>query len=86
LRLESVSGILAATLNGQPLKLASGAPFRQEIALPSLAERNVLVLEIDRPELGGSPGGDEVEWGLIALVVRTADPATDLASVIPLEP
>jgi hypothetical protein len=71
LRMDKVAGIRSATLNGQPLVLASGGATQYEISLPGLAERNVLVLEIETGEIGARPRDAELEWGLIALVVRT---------------
>jgi hypothetical protein len=75
LQLDQVEGILSLVLNDRPIALTAGAACRYEIEVPALAERNVLVLEIELPEAGCDPGDNREEWGMIALVVRSGEPA-----------
>jgi hypothetical protein len=73
--MDQVEGILALVLNGQPIAPVAAATCRYEIEVPNLAERNVLVLQIELPEPGPEPERRREEWGVIALVVRAIEPA-----------
>jgi hypothetical protein len=84
--MEHVVGVLSVTFNGQALVLASGDAAGHEILLPGLAERNVLVLEIDTSTLSAQPDGADQEWGMIALAVRTVEPEEDPARLVPRHP
>jgi hypothetical protein len=75
LQMDQVEGILALALNGQPIAPVAAATCRYEIEVPDLAERNVLVLEIELPEPGPEPERHREEWGVIALVVRAVERA-----------
>ncbi len=77
LRMERVEGILALELNGRSIGPVSRGTSRYEIELPSLLERNVLVMEIEVPEPGREPAGAGALWGVIALVVRTVEAADE---------
>jgi hypothetical protein len=79
LQMDQVEGILSLTLNGQPISGVSPETSRYQVPLEGLSERNVLVVEVETPKLGANPGGGSGEWGMIALVVRTVDPAEDSA-------
>jgi len=84
--MDHVEGVLSLTLNGQPISGISAAASRYEVPLDCLSERNVLVAEIVTPEPGAKPGGASEEWGMIALVVRTVDPAENSGAQIALWP
>jgi hypothetical protein len=73
LRMDQVQGIVALLLNGKSIFPVSPEITRYEIELPTLAERNVLVLQIELREPAGEITCAGVEWGMIALVVRTGD-------------
>jgi len=75
IQMDQVEGIDSFVLNGQPIAPIATAACRYELEVPNLAERNVLVLEIELPEAGPDPAARRGEWGLIALVVRTIEPA-----------
>jgi hypothetical protein len=72
--MDQVEGVLSLVLNGRSIAPAAPATCHYEIEVPDLAERNVLVLEIELPEVSPDPGGYPVEWGVIALVVRPTCP------------
>ncbi len=65
-------GVVALSLNGQSIFPVLPEITHYEIELPELAERNVLVLEIEMPEPVGKIDSPGDEWGMIALVVRRA--------------
>ncbi len=71
--MDHVEGIVSLVLNGQAIVSIKAACSRYEFEVTNLAERNVLVLEIDLPEAGPGSKGREEEWGVIALVVRPGD-------------
>jgi len=73
LQMDQVQGVIALSLNGQSIFPVLPEITRYEIELTDLAERNVLVLEIDVSQTGGEITGAGGEWGMIALVVRTGD-------------
>jgi hypothetical protein len=73
LQMDQVKGVVALSLNGQSIFPVLPEITRYEIELPTLTERNVLVLEIEVREPGGEITGAGGEWGMIALVVRTGD-------------
>jgi hypothetical protein len=75
LRMERVRGIRSIALNGQTIAPVAVETSRFEIEVTDLAERNVLTLEIELPEEGPDPAGSLQEWGDIAIVVRTVEPA-----------
>jgi hypothetical protein len=75
LEMDRVEGILSLTVNGQPISGVSPETSRYEIALDCLSLRNVLVVEVETSEARAKPDGAGGEWGMIALVVRTVDPA-----------
>ena len=45
--MDQVEGTVSLVLNGQPIAPVAATTSRYEIELPDLAERNVLVLEIE---------------------------------------
>jgi hypothetical protein len=73
LQMDQVEGVVGLSLNGDSIFPVLPEITRYEIELPVLAERNVLVLEIEVPEPAGEITGAGAEWGLIALVVRPGD-------------
>jgi hypothetical protein len=75
LQMERVRGIRALVLNGQHIAPGAVENSRFEIEIPDLADRNVLILEIELHEQGPSGSGSSEEWGVIALIVRTVEPA-----------
>jgi hypothetical protein len=94
LELEQIAGTRSILLNGQPLALVSVTTSRHTIRLGDLAERNVLVLEIETPAPVVSAAGIVDDWGMISLIVRTIEPPHDsvatqiapgVAGEIPLE-
>jgi hypothetical protein len=73
LQMNQVQGVVALTLNGQFIFPVVPEITHYEIELPPLAEKNVLVLELEvRQPTGGITGSGD-EWGMIALVVRSAE-------------
>jgi hypothetical protein len=75
LEMDQVAGTRSITLNGEPIAAVSPETAQYAIELTKLAERNVLVLEIDTPSPGASPAGSGEHWGVIALVIQEAAPA-----------
>jgi hypothetical protein len=75
LEMDQVAGTRAIILNGQPIAAAASETPHYAIELTELAERNVLVLEIDTPPEGVGPAGHGEDWGMIALVIRETGPA-----------
>jgi hypothetical protein len=73
LRLDQVVGTRAIILNGQTIASASAETTHYAIELADLAERNVLVLEIETPPQDASPVENRQDWGVIALVIRDTD-------------
>jgi hypothetical protein len=73
LQMEQVEGVVGLSLNGESIFPVLPETTRYEIELPALAERNVLVLEIDRREPASEITGAAGEWGEIALIVCTGD-------------
>jgi hypothetical protein len=72
LRLESVSGLVAAWLNGRELARPNAGATALCLPLDDpLPPRNVLVLEVD-PQVPSHAGTDAEPWGTIALVIRPA--------------
>jgi hypothetical protein len=71
LQMDQVQGVVALWLNGQPIFPVLPEITRYEIELPDLAERNVLILELEVREPDGEITDSGGEWGMIALVVRT---------------
>ena len=70
LQMDQVQGVVALSLNGQSIFPVLPEITRYEIELPALAEKNVLVLELEMPEPVGKIDSPGDEWGMIALVVR----------------
>jgi hypothetical protein len=94
LEMEQIAGTHSILLNAQPIALASATTSSHTIRLSDLAERNVLVLEIETPAPVVSAAGIVDDWGMISLIVRTIEPAHDsvasqiapgVAGEIPLE-
>jgi hypothetical protein len=77
LDMNQVEGLLSLVLNGRTIGRIAPATCSYEIELSDLAERNVLVVEIELPEAGLIPAEHQKEWGVIALVVRSNDSAID---------
>lgn len=73
LQMDQVEGVVSLSLNGDSIFPVLPEATHYEIELPALAERNVLVLEIEMPEPASEITGAGVEWGVIALVVRPGD-------------
>jgi hypothetical protein len=73
LQMDQVPGVVALSLNGQSIFPVMPEITHYEIELSTLAERNVLVLEVDVRAPGGETTGAGDEWGTIALIVRTGD-------------
>ena len=68
--MDQVAGSSRSSLNGQPI-----APLAPQIVitrskLTDLAERNVLVLEIETPAQRPSRPAVGDEWGMIAWLIR----------------
>jgi len=80
LRLDQVAGIRSMLLNGQPV--AGVAPERSfyELQINHSRDRNLLVLEVERPLPGMESAGASAEWGIVALVVRPIGPAAGSAT------
>jgi hypothetical protein len=70
LKMDQVEGIVSLVLNGRPIGATAAATRCYEIEVTDLAERNVLVLEVELPESRPDAAGSREEWGVIALVVR----------------
>ena len=70
--LEDVPGIVSLELNGESPVCVSPEQTRYEIPLGRLPQRNQLVLEVETPRRDDRPGGESLEWGCIALVIRDA--------------
>jgi hypothetical protein len=75
LELEQIAGTRSILLNGQPIALVSATTPQHAIRLGDLAERNVLVLEIETPAPVVSAADIVDDWGMISLIVRTIEPA-----------
>ncbi len=71
--MEQVDGAVSVVLNGQSIGSMTAAASRYEIEVPDLAERNVLVVEVELPDESADPVSRREAWGVIALVVRTHD-------------
>jgi len=73
LRLDQVPGICSLRVNGQPLAPISPTSSRFEFPLAGLLDRNQLDLEVDIAAAGARSAGDGADWGVISLVIRSAD-------------
>jgi hypothetical protein len=73
LQMDQVEGVVSLSLNGESIFPVLPQTTRYEIELPALADRNVLVLEIELNESAGATTGAWSEWGQIALIVRSRD-------------
>jgi hypothetical protein len=73
LQMEKVPGICLLQLNGQSTHPGSPDRAEYEIALDGSAARHQLILEIE-PPTPEDPVTGTPEWGVIALVIRTASP------------
>jgi hypothetical protein len=79
LRLERVPGILSLELNGRRVVSPSPDTSSYRIELDDLPARNVLLIEVERLGHGGG-ACPESDWGEIALVISSVDPAPEPAT------
>ena len=75
LELDRVQGMQTLLLNGEILAAASPARSSYEIPLGELLERNLLVLEVEMSESGAESAGRDLDWGHVALVIRSIEAA-----------
>ncbi len=72
LRMDHVPGIDVLELNGRSITPVSPHLSSYRIELDDLAERNVLVLEVE-PLVDKKGGARPEPWGVIALVISPVD-------------
>jgi len=60
-------------MNGQPLAPISPTSSRFEFPLAGLLDRNQLDVEVDIVAARARSAAPGVDWGLISLVIRSAD-------------
>ncbi|MFI5454260.1 MAG: hypothetical protein ACHRXM_02315 [Isosphaerales bacterium] len=83
LRLDQVAGIRCILLNGQPIAGVAPEKSLYELQIDHSRDRNLLVLEIERPLPCMESAGASAEWGIVALVVRPIEPAAGSATLSP---
>jgi hypothetical protein len=71
--MEQVPGVYLLQLNGNSIASVSPARNAYEIQVDLLPDRNLLVIELEKPQTGDG-ALTEAEWGIIALLIRTFDP------------
>ncbi|MGO9468849.1 MAG: hypothetical protein ACLQIB_42925 [Isosphaeraceae bacterium] len=73
LRLDQVPGIRSLHVNGQPLAPISPASSQYEFPLAGLLDRNQIDVEVDIAAAGARSAAPGLDWGLISLVIGTAE-------------
>lgn len=71
LELDRVPGMQSLVLNGKSLAAVTGTRAYYLIPLAEIEARNVLEIEIETGEPGGEAAGQDLDWGHIALVIRS---------------